>query len=203
MLIFNYSKLIDPLLKDVRVFTLEFAEIKKGDRVLDICCGTGDQAFYYAKKGAIVTGIDLNPKMIETAETKKQKQEVSDVYFKVADATTLPFKDHIFDMASISLALHEIESSKRDKVVSEMKRVVKKDGCLIFIDFKVPFVSNTASYLIRLAEYFAGKNNRESFKSYIEEGGLPVLFERNKLKLEKIAYFKDGLLTIIKTKNTQ
>lgn len=202
MLFFNYSKLIDPLLKDLRVFTLEFAEIKKGDRVLDICCGTGDQAFYYAKKGAIVTGVDLNPEMIGTALSRKQKQGVNDIYFKVADATTLPFKDHVFDTASISLVLHEIEGSKRDAVISEMKRVVKKDGHLIFIDFKVPFISNTASYLIKTVEYLAGKNNRESFKSYIEEGGLPILLTRNKLKLEKISYLKDGLLAIIKTKNT-
>jgi len=202
MLFFNYSKLIDPLLKDLRVFTLEFAEIKKGDRALDICCGTGDQAFYYVKKGAIVTGVDLNPEMIGTALSRKQKQGVSDIYFKVTDATTLPFQNHVFDIASISLALHEIESSKRDAVISEMKRVVKKDGRLIFIDFKVPFISNTASYLIRAVEHLTGKNNRVSFKSYIEEGGLPILLTRNKLKQEKTVYLKDGLLTIIKTKNT-
>jgi ubiquinone/menaquinone biosynthesis C-methylase UbiE len=175
--------------------------VKKGDRILDVCCGTGDQAFYYVKKGAIVTGIDLSPEMIGIALSRKQKQRVSDIYFRVADATALPFQDHIFDMASISLALHEIESTKRDTVISEMKRVVKKEGYLIFIDFKVPFVSNTASYLIKVAEYLAGKNNRESFKSYIEEGGLPILLGRNKLKQEKLSYFKDGLLTIIKSKN--
>jgi len=196
-----YSTFLDPLLREIRVFTLEFAEVKKGDKVLDVCCGTGDQAFYYAKKGATVIGIDLNSRMIEIALTGKQKQGVSDIDFKVADATALPFEDHVFDMASISLALHEIEGSKRDAVISEMKRVVKKDGYLIFIDFKVPFVSNSASYLIKAAEYLAGKNNRESLKSYIEEGGLPVLLGRNKLKLEKISYFQDGLLTIIKTKN--
>ncbi len=196
-----YSTFLDPLLREIRVFTLEFAEIKKGDKVLDICCGTGDQAFYYVKKGAIVTGIDINSRMIEVALSRKRKQGVSDIYFKVADATTLPFEDHIFDMASISLALHEIESFKRDAVISEMKRVVKKDGYLVFIDFKVPFVSNTASYLIKAVEYLAGKNNREGFKGYIKEGGLPVLLGRNKLKLEKISYFKDGLLTIIRTKN--
>jgi ubiquinone/menaquinone biosynthesis C-methylase UbiE len=196
-----YSTFLDPLLKEIRVFTLEFADVKKGDRVLDVCCGTGDQAFYYVKKGAIVTGIDLNPEMLEIALSRKQKYGVNDIYFKVADAAALPFQDHIFDIASISLALHEIESSKRDAVISEMKRVVKNDGSLIFIDFKVPFVSNTASYLIKAAEYLAGKNNRESLKSYIEEGGLPILLGRNKLKQEKISYFKDGLLTIIKAKN--
>jgi len=196
-----YSIFFDPLLKEIRLFTLDFAEVKKGDRVLDVCCGTGDQAFYYAKKGANVTGIDLSQRMIAFALNEKQKRGLSDIDFKVADAMALPFQDHIFDMASISLALHEIESSKRDAVISEMKRVVKKDGYLIFIDFKVPFVSNTASYLIKAAEYLAGKNNRESLKSYIEEGGLPVLLGRNKLKPEKISYFKDGLLTIIKAKN--
>jgi ubiquinone/menaquinone biosynthesis C-methylase UbiE len=196
-----YSTFLDPLLKEIRVFTLEFADVKKGDRVLDVCCGTGDQAFYYVKKGAIVTGIDLNPEMLEIALSRKQKYGVNDIYFKVADAAALPFQDHIFDIASISLALHEIESSKRDAVISEMKRVVKNDGSLIFIDFKVPFVSNTASYLIKAAEYLAGKNNRESLRSYIEEGGLPILLGRNKLKQEKISYFKDGLLTIIKAKN--
>ena len=169
---------------------------------MDVCCGTGDQAFYYAKKGANVTGIDLSQRMIAFALNEKQKRGLSDIDFKVADAMALPFQDHIFDMASISLALHEIESSKRDAVISEMKRVVKKDGRLIFIDFKVPFISNTASYLIRAVEHLTGKNNRVSFKSYIEEGGLPILLTRNKLKQEKTVYLKDGLLTIIKTKNT-
>jgi ubiquinone/menaquinone biosynthesis C-methylase UbiE len=168
---------------------------------LDVCCGTGDQAFYYAKKGANATGIDLSQRMIAFALSEKQKRGLSNIDFKVADATALPFEDHLFDMASISLALHEIESSKRNAVISEMKRVVKRDGCLIFIDFKVPFVSNPASYLIKAAEYLAGKNNRESLKSYIEEGGLPILLGKNKLKPEKISYFKDGLLTIIKAKN--
>lgn len=196
-----YSIFFDPLLKEIRLFTLKFAEVEKGDRVLDVCCGTGDQAFYYAKKGANAIGIDLSQKMIAFALSEKQKRGLSNTDFKVADATALPFEDHVFDMASISLALHEIESSQRDAVISEMKRVVKKDGHLIFIDFKVPFVLNTAARMIKLAEYLAGKNNRESFRSYIEEGGLPILLGRNKLKLEKIHYFKDGLLTIIKAKN--
>jgi ubiquinone/menaquinone biosynthesis C-methylase UbiE len=196
-----YSIFFDPLLKEIRLFTLDFAEVKKGNRVLDVCCGTGDQAFYYAKKGANASGIDLSQKMIAFALSEKQKRGVSNIDFKVADATALPFEDHVFDMASISLALHEIEKGKRDAVISEMKRVVKKDGYLIFIDFKVPFVLNTAARMIKVAEYLAGKDNRESFNSYIEEGGLPLLLGRNNLKQEKISYFKDGLLTIIKAKN--
>ena len=196
-----YSTLIDPLLKDLRVFTIKSAEIKAGDRVLDICCGTGDQAFYYAKTGAIVAGIDLSSQMIGTALKRQKKQGSGDVYFQAADAANLPFEDSIFDVASISLALHEIESARRDAVISEMKRVVKKDGSLIFIDFQVPLPPTIVSYCIKVLEYFAGKNHHQNFKTYFQGGGLPILLERNKLKQEKIDYLKNGLITIIKTKN--
>ena len=100
------------------------------------------------------------------------------------------------------MVLHEIESEKRNKVISEMKRVVKKDGHLIFIDFSVPLPQNIPSYLIRVVEYLAGENNYENFKNYLSEGGLPFLLQKNGLKEEETTYLNGGLLTIIKTKNS-
>ena len=198
----NYSNLIDPLLKSLRSFTVKFAGIKKGDRILDVGCATGDQVFYYAKAGAFAAGIDLNPHMIEIAGKRKKKEGIDNVDFRVASAFNLPFKDSVFDIASISLAIHEIESGKRDKVVSEMKRVVKKDGHLIFIDFALPLPKNILSFLVRIVEYLAGKNNYKNFKSYFNEGGLPYLLQKNGLKTEETVRFSGGLLTIIKTKKT-
>ncbi len=198
----NYSNLIDPLLKSLRSFTVKFAGIKKGDRILDVGCATGDQVFYYAKAGAFASGIDLNPQMIEIAEKRKKKEGIDNVDFRVASAFNLPFKDSVFDIASISLAIHEIESGKRDKVVSEMKRVVKKDGHLIFIDFALPLPKNILSFLVRIVEYLAGKNNYKNFKSYFNEGGLPYILQENGLKTEETVRFSSGLLTIIKTKKT-
>jgi len=213
----NYSNLIDPLLKDLRSFTVKFAEIKEGDKILDVGCATGDQVFHYAKAGAFAFGIDLNPKMIKIAEERKKKEgigdelhsslrftdaRVSNVDFRVASASDLPFEDSVFDKASISLALHEIESGTRNKVISEMKRVVKKDGYLIFIDFSVPLPQNIPSYLVRAAEYLAGKNNYENFKSYLKEGGLGSLLQKKDLNEEETVHFSGGLLTIIKTKNS-
>jgi len=200
MKILNYSNLIDPLLKDVRVFVLKFAEIEARDRVLDICCGTGDQAVYFAKTGAIVAGIDLSPQMIDTA-LKKQKRGKLDVYFQAADAAKLPFLEPVFDVASISLALHEIASKKRDEVLSEMKRVVKKGGRLIFVDFNCPLSKSITSFFVKLVEFFAGKEHHQNFKSYFREGGLLKLLERNGLKPEKMDYLKNGLLVAIKAKN--
>jgi demethylmenaquinone methyltransferase/2-methoxy-6-polyprenyl-1,4-benzoquinol methylase len=195
-----YEKLIDPFLKDVREFVVNFSEIRPGEKVLDVGCGTGDQAIYFAKKGAVVTGIDINQEMISCALKKKEKEGLN-VYFQGGDATNLPFLDPVFDVAVISLVLHEIENKDRDKVISEMKRVVKKGGRLIFVDFNCPLPKSMISFYVKLVEFFAGKNHWQNFKSYLKEGGILKILEKNKLKLEKVEYLKDGLLIAVKTKN--
>jgi ubiquinone/menaquinone biosynthesis C-methylase UbiE len=200
MEIFSYEKLIDPFLKDVREFVLNFSEIKPGERVLDIGCGTGDQAIYFAKKGAIVAGIDINPKMIGRALMRKKKEGL-EVYFQGGDATNLPFLKPVFDVAVISLVLHEIESKDRDKVISEMKRVVKKGGRLIFVDFNCPLPKSITSFFVNLIEFFVGKKHWQNFKSYLKEGGVLKILERSKLKLEKVEYLKGGLLVAVRAKN--
>jgi demethylmenaquinone methyltransferase/2-methoxy-6-polyprenyl-1,4-benzoquinol methylase len=198
-----YSKFVDPLLKDVRTSIPEFSGMKKGDKVLDIACGTGDQVFYYRKKGILAVGIDLNPKMVETAEKRKQKEEAKDVYFLSANATNLPFENDFFDFASISLAMHEITRKMRDEIVSEMERVVKKDGHLIFIDFSVPLPKKFRSFLIRSVEFLAGSRNFHNFSDYYEQGGLPMILKKNEQEEEKAEYLGQGLITVIKVKNSK
>ncbi len=198
---FNYSTLIDPLLQSIRVYTPKFSGMKKGDRVLDVCCGTGDQVFYYEKRGIIASGIDLNPKMIKVAEKRKKESGLTNVFFEIADAKKLSFQNNYFDFASISLALHEKDRYSRNKIISEMKRVVKNEGFLIFIDFRVPLPQNIYSYLVRFIEYSAGKNHYKCFKDYLLQGGLPILLARNKLKEQKTDYLLNNLITIIKVKN--
>jgi len=193
-----YEKLIDPFLKDVREFVVNFSEIRPGEKVLDVGCGTGDQAIYFAKKGAVVTGIDINQEMISCALKKKGR---FNIHFQGGDATNLPFLEPVFDVAVISLVLHEIENKDRDRVISEMKRVVKKGGRLIFVDFNCPLPKSMISFYVKLVEFFAGKNHWQNFKSYLKEGGILKILEKNKLKLEKIEYLEDGLLIAVKTKN--
>jgi len=200
MEIFSYEKLIDPFLKDVREFVVNFSEIKPGEKVLDIGCGTGDQSIYFAKKEAIVAGIDINPKMIGRALMRKKKEGL-EVYFQGGDATNLPFLKPVFDVAVISLVLHEIESKDRDKVISEMKRVVKKGGRLIFVDFNCPLPKSITSFFVNLIEFFVGKKHWQNFKSYLKEGGVLKILERSKLKLEKVEYLKGGLLVAVRAKN--
>ncbi len=168
---------------------------------MDVCCGTGDQAFYYAEAGITATGIDLDPNMLKLARKDKRGKALKNVSFQIADAQNLPFKDNFFDYASISLALHEKERTARDKIISEMKRVVKKDGALIFIDLQVPLPENLFSHLIKAVEFIAGRDHHRHFKDYIEQGGLDVILKKNRLTKEKRDYLNDGLIIIIKTEN--
>jgi ubiquinone/menaquinone biosynthesis C-methylase UbiE len=200
VLLFNYSTIVDPILKDIRTCVTELSGTKAGDWVLDVCCGTGDQVFHYEQKGAIATGVDQNPNMIELAERNRKRRGFNST-FRVAGATELPFPDGCFDCASISLALHEMDRDERNKAVSEMKRVVKKKRTLIFIDFQVPLPKNSVGYFIRAVEFIAGRENRQCFRDYLAQGGLKQLLKEARLTPQEEALLKCGNLQVIKASN--
>ena len=201
MYMFGYSRVIDPILRDIRLYTPEFSGMKAGDRVLDVCCGTGEQALHYARRGIIAAGIDSDPRMIKVAERSRRKRGSWKVAFQLADAQRLPFRDSSFDCASISFSLHEKERPARDGVISEMKRVVKAEGTLVFIDFSVPFPRNAYSYLVKAVELIAGRDHFRCSRDYIRQGGLDELLGSNRLREEKRDYRMHGTVSIIKTRN--
>lgn len=201
MFILNYETLIDPILRDIRRFVPEFSGIKAGDKVLDVCCGTGAQVFEYGRRGIIAIGIDISPNMLNIATRKKMKQEFSKVSFQLADATNLPFSDSCFDYASISFGLHDKEQGIRDRVVSEMKRVIKKEGSLIFIDFQVPLPKNVWGGFVRIIESLAGGTHYRGFKDYLRHGGLEHILRAHQLREDYRDHFKGGIVVIVKAKN--
>ena len=202
MLPLSYSTIIDPILKDVRICVAGLSDIKAGDRVLDVCCGTGDQVFHYTQKGAIATGVDQELSMIELAERNRKRRGFNHSTFRVASATELPFPDGYFDCASISLGLHEMERDERNRAVSEMKRVVKKEGVLLFIDFQVPLPKNSIAYLIKTVEFIAGRDNHKCFRDYLAQGGLNGILKEAQLIPQEESLLLSGNLQVIKSSNT-
>lgn len=202
MFLLNYETIIDPLLADIRKFTLEFCGMSPGDRVLDVCCGTGAQVIEYGRQGIMATGVDIDPRMLKTALRNGIKHNLMNVSFYLADATELPFADNYFDYLSVSLGLHDKISVVRYKVVSEMIRVVRPDGALIFIDYPVPPVSNVWGFFSRTIEFLAGGDHYKGFKDYIVSGGLEHILKVFNLHEEKRDYLKGGLVAIIKARIT-
>ena len=194
----NYETLVDPFLRDIRKCTPEFSGMKAGDKVIDVCCGTGAQVLEYGRRGIIATGIDISPNMLNIAMRNRMKQKAVNVSFQLADATDLPFPDGYFDYASISMGLHDKEKPIRYQIISEMKRVVKQDGALILIDFQVPLPRNVWAVFARIIEFLAGGSHYRGFKDYLANGGLDDILKNHSLREECRTYLKSGLIAAAK-----
>jgi len=197
----NYETVVDPLLRDVRALTPEFCEMKPGNRVLDVCCGTGAQVLEYGRQGIEAIGIDMDPNMLRMAARNRIKRNLLNVSFYLADATALPFPDYFFDYVSISLALHDKTSPIRYRVVSEMLRVARPDGALIFIDYPVPPVSHNWDFFARGIEFIAGGEHYRGFKDFVAAGGIEDVIKTFDLTEDKRVCLKDGLLVMVAVKN--
>jgi len=88
-------------------------------------CGTGDVAFHAARAGAIVTGSDLSPTLIETAERRAAELGL-DLTLEVADCQALHYPDASFDVVSSSVGV--IFAPDHARVAAELARVCKPGG---------------------------------------------------------------------------
>jgi ubiquinone/menaquinone biosynthesis C-methylase UbiE len=198
MFFFNYETLIDPLLRDVRKFTPGFSGMKAGDRVIDVCCGTGAQVLEYARHGIVATGIDIDPSMLGTAERNKIRQKAVNVSFQLSDAAALPFPDGSFDYTTVSLGLHDKEKPVRYRIVSEMKRIIKKDGALVIIDYNVPLPVNVPAASARAIEFLAGRSHYQAFRDFYARGGIDDILKNHGLREERRTRLMSGLLVAVK-----
>jgi ubiquinone/menaquinone biosynthesis C-methylase UbiE len=197
----NYTTTIDPLLRDMREFIPDFAAMKPGNSVLDVCCGSGAQVYEYNRRGLVATGLDGSVKMLAMAAKYFDVKESSKSIFKLADASHLPFVDESFDFTSISLALHEKEIWLVDMILSEMMRVTRRGGCLVFADFSLPLPHNLVGYAIRGIETLAGREHFRCFRNYIKTGGLYRILRKSKLIEVKETRMKGRSITLILARN--
>jgi ubiquinone/menaquinone biosynthesis C-methylase UbiE len=121
-----------------RKTTLDLADPRAGESVLDVACGTGTLALGAKERvGAEgkVCGLDAAPKMVERARWKAARAG-ADVAFELAVAEQIPFPDAQFDLVLCTLALHHFPASIRGRALAEILRVLKPDGRLLALDMK-------------------------------------------------------------------
>ncbi len=116
---------------------------RPGDRVLDVCCGTGDLAFAVADAlGADgeVAATDFTPEMVELANAKLARRGEragrGRVAFAQADATDLPYDDDAFDAATVSFGIRNVVPPAAG--IAEMARVVRPGGRVLVLEFGQP-----------------------------------------------------------------
>ena len=108
---------------------VDFVNVKPHQKILDVACGTGVVALTAARKGAVVSGIDLSPLLIERAKENVRISE-NHIDFREGDVESLPYPDHSFDMVLSQFG--HMFAPRPDIAISEMLRVLKPGGCIAF-----------------------------------------------------------------------
>ncbi|HSU53193.1 MAG TPA: bifunctional demethylmenaquinone methyltransferase/2-methoxy-6-polyprenyl-1,4-benzoquinol methylase UbiE [Candidatus Dormibacteraeota bacterium] len=116
---------------------VKLAAVKKGDKALDVCCGTGDIAQLLARSGADVVGLDFSEQMLEVARQRGARKGQNGILrFVQGDAQQLPFGDGEFDIMTIGYGLRNL--ADWEVGLREMKRVAKPGGRLVVLEFGKP-----------------------------------------------------------------
>jgi ubiquinone/menaquinone biosynthesis C-methylase UbiE len=110
--------------------TIEFADIKDGESILEVALGTGVVFKEIVKRNnsGINKGIDISPSMLSRA--KKHLNELNNRNFmlEIANAYHLPFKDNSFDLVINNFMIDLMPEKDFKKILSEFYRVIKPRG---------------------------------------------------------------------------
>jgi SAM-dependent methyltransferase len=106
---------------------------RAGERWLDLATGTGAVAIRATRAGADVTGLDLAPRLVETAR-RLAAQEGLAIRFHVGDCEDLPYEDSSFDV--VSSAVGVIFSPDHRAVAHELARVCRPGGRLGLVTWR-------------------------------------------------------------------
>ncbi|MCI0794982.1 MAG: methyltransferase domain-containing protein [Chloroflexi bacterium] len=155
-----------------RKTTLELGELRPGQKLLDVGCGTGTLAILAKAKAGPdgeVHGIDASPEMIEVACRKADKAG-ADVRFQVGLFEDIPFPDDQFDLALSSLMLHHLPDELKREGFAEIYRVLKPGGRLLTVDFGAPS-NSLISHLMLLFGHSRTQSNVQELMTMMEDAG--------------------------------
>lgn len=104
--------------------------IKPGMNLLELGCGVGSDATYFAERGVDVTATDFSDVVIEQNKARGSKPNLT---FRVVDISQpLPFDDAAFDAVYAHLSLHYYNEAMTSDVFKEIARVLRPGGMLFF-----------------------------------------------------------------------
>jgi ubiquinone/menaquinone biosynthesis C-methylase UbiE len=124
-------------LEEIYKELIELADLKVNEKVLDVGCGPGNldlMIFEVLDKGSVY-GIDIAPKMIETAK-KEAEGKRYDIDYRIGDSTRLPYKTNEFDVVFSCLIYHHLTYEEKGQTLKEIYRVLKPNGRYISFEFQ-------------------------------------------------------------------
>ncbi len=136
-----YDRFVQAHSKDsaesLRSFLAETLQLKPGHTVLDLCTGTGSSALAAARhEGVRVIGIDFSLGMLREALRKSPPENAP--FWVQADVQMLPVGDATADRVSCSYAIYELSREVRNRMLSEVVRVLKPGGRFVMMEHLPP-----------------------------------------------------------------
>jgi demethylmenaquinone methyltransferase/2-methoxy-6-polyprenyl-1,4-benzoquinol methylase len=114
-----------------RARAADLAQVRPGDRVLDVATGTGDLAVELRRRGCEVVGSDFSEEMLARARAKEP-----DIVWEWADAMQLPYEDGAFAAATVGFGARNFGDLGRG--IAEMARVVRPGGTVVVLEITTP-----------------------------------------------------------------
>ena len=172
-----------------KAYTVAVANLKAGDRALDIAGGTGDLARAFARKvgpTGMVVHTDINEAMLRVGRDRLLDGGVV-LPTSICDAEKLPFATGKFDLVSVAFGLRNM--THKDIALAEMNRVLRPGGRLLVLEFSKVAAPLQRAYdwysfnvLPRVGQVVAGDADSyrylaESIRMHPDQGQLKTLMK--------------------------
>lgn len=113
---------------------IQFLKLKPSDVVADLGCGSGYFTVPLSYKTKKVYGIDVQKEMLDYLEQRIKNQKILNIQTLLSKENEIPLQNEILDVLLTVNTLHEFRD--KDRIINEMRRVIKPDGKIAIIDFK-------------------------------------------------------------------
>lgn len=159
----------------VRIFKralIHQTQIKPGQQVLDLACGTGTLTIWLKQyePNAVIIGVDGDPAILNIARRKAKRAHVA-VQFDKALSYALPYPDASFDCIVSSLFFHHLIRKDKQRTAQELLRVLKPGGELHVADWGYPTNILMRGLFLAVQLFDGFENTRDNVA-----GRLPEIF---------------------------
>jgi demethylmenaquinone methyltransferase / 2-methoxy-6-polyprenyl-1,4-benzoquinol methylase len=172
-----------------KAYTVAVANLREGDRALDLAAGTGDLARAFARKvgaSGLVLHTDINEAMLRQGRDRLLDEGLV-LPTVICDAERLPLPDASFDLVSVAFGLRNM--THKEQALAEMARVLRPGGRLLVLEFSRVAAPLAKAYdwysfnvLPRLGQWVAGDGDSyrylaESIRMHPDQGALKAMMQ--------------------------